>query len=116
MKDAGWLAQERARNEHNIEVFVYKLRVDKIEWHIGNKETVIPDKIRRRYYTEVKNTPVNKYFQQFYLSDLNQLKHISGKEHTGQINSDARREREILFKKGALSALYCSPTMELTFL
>jgi superfamily II DNA/RNA helicase len=34
-------------------------------------------------------------------------------EHTGQVDANDRIEREELFRKGRLPALFCSPTMEL---
>lgn len=111
--EAGWLRAAVMKNELNEDVQVYKLRVDQVLWCKGNKETVLPDKIRRRYYGEAKSAPVNRYFQHFYQSDLNKLKKIVGKEHTGQINTEERKKRENLFRKGDMSVLFCSPTMEL---
>jgi superfamily II DNA/RNA helicase len=111
--DAGWLRSALMKSEVNEDVPVYKLRVDQILWHKGNKIGLIPDKIRRRSYGEVKSAPVNQYFQHFYASDLNKLKKIFGKEHTGQINNEERKKRENLFRNGEISVLFCSPTMEL---
>lgn len=111
--DAGWLHAIRMKNEHNEDVPVYRLRVDQILWRQGNRELVLPDHIRRRAYGKTVTAPVNRYFQHFYQSDLNKLKRILGKEHTGQINNEKRKERENLFRNGDISVLYCSPTMEL---
>src|SRR5690606_85968 len=72
--EAGWLCSSLMKNEVNEDVPVYKLRVDQILWRKGNKIGLIPDKIRRRSYGEVKSAPVNQYFQHFYASDLNKLK------------------------------------------
>jgi superfamily II DNA/RNA helicase len=111
--EAGWLHATRMKNEQNEDVPVYRLRVDQLLWRQGNRETAIADHIRRRAYGRTVTAPVNRYFQQFYQSDLNKLKKILGREHTGQINNDKRKEREKLFRKGDISVLYCSPTMEL---
>lgn len=113
LSDAGWLRTSLMKNEQNEDVLVYRLRVDQIIWRQGNREKIIPDKIRRRSYGQSTTAPVNRYFQQFYQSDLNKLKKIIGREHTGQINNEKRKERESSFRKGDISVLYCSPTMEL---
>jgi superfamily II DNA/RNA helicase len=110
---AGWLKSLPMRNDRNEDVPVYRLRVDQVIWKRGDRERSIPDKIRRRSYGSSTSAPVNRYFQQFYQADLNKLKRILGREHTGQINNEKRREREKLFRKGDISVLYCSPTMEL---
>ena len=72
----------------------------------------MPDKVRRRIYKEI-NLPLNKFFQAIYLTDFSKMKQLIGMEHTGQLSTDARQEREDKFKKGECSALFCSPTMEL---
>lgn len=113
LKEAGWLVELKRRNERNEDSSVYQLRVDKIIWKKGDKQTVVPDHVRRRSYSERSGARVNTYFQNFYQSDLNSLKRILGREHTGQINNNKRIEREDLFRKGEISALFCSPTMEL---
>ena len=41
------------------------------------------------------------------------MKKIKGAEHTGQINNEDGIKREDDFRSGVLSALFCSPTMEL---
>ncbi|MGB5711141.1 MAG: helicase-related protein, partial [Waterburya sp.] len=38
---------------------------------------------------------------------------MEGREHTGQVNYENRKEREENFRNGKLSTLFCSPTMEL---
>jgi hypothetical protein len=38
---------------------------------------------------------------------------MAAREHTAQVPSEDREEREILFREGKLPILYCSPTMEL---
>jgi Lhr-like helicase len=44
---------------------------------------------------------------------LTSKKNLIGEDHTGQLKSEDRIERETRFRKGETSALYCSPTMEL---
>src|SRR5215203_3078709 len=38
---------------------------------------------------------------------------MEAREHTAQVPSDKRQEREEQFREGTLAVLYCSPTMEL---
>ncbi|MFZ1548646.1 MAG: helicase-related protein, partial [Candidatus Nitrotoga sp.] len=52
-------------------------------------------------------------FQSLYLRDFAKVKRLRGEDHTGQLNTDVRIEREDLFREGKISALFCSPTMEL---
>ena len=110
--DAGWLSFKPARAENNNLVRVYQLKVDNILWEIGDHETMVEDLIKVRSYKDKKHK-VNRYFQQFYSIDFKGMKSIEGAEHTGQINSESRKERENFFREGKISALFCSPTMEL---
>lgn len=110
--DGGWLISKPATTEENRPAKVYQLKVDNILWEQGDKESTSDDLIRKRAYRDQKSK-VNKYFQRFYSVNRQEMKSIEGAEHTGQINSEKRKEREQLFREGNLSALFCSPTMEL---
>ena len=69
----------------------------------------------------------NQYFVRLYKSIANDLgqpgarttpdqgssSHIEAREHTAQVASELREEREHRFRDGHLPVLYCSPTMEL---
>lgn len=112
LTEAGWLYRKPVKSETGDEVFVYQLKVDSIIWRKGNGETIIPDLIKQRSYRPL--TPkVNEYFKQFYQIDYRSMKSLEGREHTGQINSQKRRDREKDFREGKIGALFCSPTMEL---
>lgn len=109
---AGWISRTTVKSAENEDVHVYQLKVDTILWTQGNGESIRPDLIKNRSYRPIQLKP-NDYFKNFYKTNFQQLKPIEGKEHTGQINSQARREREEKFRGGEISALFCSPTMEL---
>ncbi|NLO03856.1 MAG: hypothetical protein GX126_16320 [Bacteroidales bacterium] len=112
LTQAGWLYRKPVKSETGNEVFVYQLKVDSIKWCKGDGITIIPDLIKHRSYRPL--TPkVNEYFQRFYQIDYRTLKPLEGREHTGQINSQKRRDRERDFREGIIGALFCSPTMEL---
>lgn len=109
---AGWLTAKHVKTEVGLETSIYQLKVDTILWKKGNGETLLPDLIKNRSYKPLYQKP-NKYFQKFYRTDFHRIKPIEGREHTGQINSDKRKLREEEFRNGKISALFCSPTMEL---
>ncbi len=94
----------------------YRLRASALLWLLGRGAPALNP--LRRYqahhiaYTDV--TPIaNSYFQNFYRTALRRLEQMHGAEHTAQINSADRIEREELFRQGRLASLFCSPTMEL---
>lgn len=112
LSEAGWLTRNSARTADNEETSTYQLKVENILWKKGDGEKMIPDLIKNRSYKALLLKP-NKYFQQFYKTNFHEIKPIEGREHTGQINNEKRKQREEEFRKGNISALFCSPTMEL---
>lgn len=110
--EAGWLAKKRVQADSGEEVFIYQLKVDNIIWHRGDGKTIARDLIKNRSYKPLQ-PKANEYFKNFYQTDFHALKPIEGREHTGQINSQKRKEREKEFREGKIGALFCSPTMEL---
>lgn len=112
LEDADYLKSQQARTEKNEEIPVYRLRLDKVIWCLGDGETMKPDAIKQRSYKNLTPRP-NKFFQTLYQRDFAQMKRLRGEDHTGQLQTDVRIEREELFRQGKVSALFCSPTMEL---
>ncbi|HRH79604.1 MAG TPA: DEAD/DEAH box helicase [Thiobacillaceae bacterium] len=112
LEQADYLKSQMARNEKNEEVPVYRLRLNKIIWRLGDGKTVKADVIKQRSYKEQSPRP-NAFFQSLYLRDFANSKRLRGEDHTGQLGTEARIEREDLFRQGQISALFCSPTMEL---
>ena len=130
LKDADYLFEETARNASNEEVPVFRLRIDKIQWKLGDGETVRPDLIKRRSYKEQTENP-NTFFREIYRRDFTESKRLAAADHTGQLGVEARQDREIRFRADwylddsrkvldeskirseSISALFCSPTMEL---
>jgi hypothetical protein len=91
----------------------YLLRSDNLIWLVGDEQKVIIDATRLNSYKDLIVKP-NIYFQQLYKTDFTKYsKEIIGREHTGQLSSIDRIEREEAFRKGNISSLFCSPTMEL---
>lgn len=91
----------------------YLLRSDNLIWLPGDAKTVAIDATRINTYKNLEIKP-NLYFQQMYTTDFTKYpKEIIGREHTGQLSSALRIEREGEFREGKIASLFCSPTMEL---
>ena len=130
LRDADYLFEETARSTNNERVSVFRLRIEKILWKLGDGETVRPDPIKRRSYRDQQPTP-NAFFKDVYRWDFTERKRLAAEDHTGQLGVDARRDREDRFRADwyvdesrsvldeerirseSISALFCSPTMEL---
>lgn len=55
----------------------------------------------------------NPYFKDFYHEGGADLRQLEAREHTAQVPSRIREQREDRFRSAELPVLYCSPTMEL---
>lgn len=112
LSEAGWLQPSIAQNKDNDDTTLYQLRIDSIIWKLGDGVDISPDKVTIRSYKEIEQRP-NSFYQEMYRSDFADRKKLIGREHTGQLPNEARIEREVKFRSGEYSALFCSPTMEL---
>ena len=112
LEEADYLKSQKARNEANEEVPIYRLRLEKIIWRVGDGETVKADVIKQRSYKGQAPKP-NQFFSTLYQRDFAKMKRLRGEDHTGQLGTEVRIQREDEFRAGEISALFCSPTMEL---
>lgn len=130
LEQADFLKSFPARSEKNEVVKIYRLRLESIIWKIGDGVTVKADVIKRRSYKEQAPKP-NEFFKALYQRDFASIKRLRGEDHTGQLGTEARLEREDRFRADwylddaktnldllristeSISALFCSPTMEL---
>ncbi|TVQ45023.1 MAG: DEAD/DEAH box helicase [Gloeocapsa sp. DLM2.Bin57] len=106
LADAGYLLKD------NDQV---QLRIDSLIWK-AEKVTSIPLDLmtsKRLQGSEETEIEVNHFFQNFYDSSNLSTQNLEGREHTGQVKNEQRQQREDSFRQGELSALFCSPTMEL---
>lgn len=90
----------------------YQLNASALIWRAGSGKRAFHDPVR------VPNAPehglrVNPFFETHYRSAKDDSKYLHAHEHTAQVPSDKREEREEAFREGRLPLLYCSPTMEL---
>ena len=106
LRDAGLLSQKDKN---------YQLRIAAMQWRSEMLETIPVDLLTSRRLQGEEESPlaVNSYFQNFYNQPLATTLDMEGREHTGQVKSYDRQDREDKFRKGELDVLFCSPTMEL---
>jgi superfamily II DNA/RNA helicase/very-short-patch-repair endonuclease len=90
----------------------YRIRGSSLRW--------VPDEGTKAYHCPLRipNPPkeglrVNQYFLDFYRDGARFLGGLEAREHTAQVRSELREERETRFRAGTLPVLFCSPTMEL---
>jgi very-short-patch-repair endonuclease len=107
LRDSGYLKQN---DKEEIQ-----LRIDSVVWKTSNTERLAVDVLssKRLQGKEDPGRKANQFFQSFYSSNAQNIKVMEGREHTGQVNYDNRKDREERFRNGQLSTLFCSPTMEL---
>jgi len=90
----------------------YQLPASALIWRVGDGTQVFYDPIRTPRASNAGDQP-NSFFVSFYRDLSAQLNDLRAYEHTAQVPSDLRQEREDEFRAGTLPILYCSPTMEL---
>ncbi|MBT3272715.1 MAG: DEAD/DEAH box helicase, partial [Spirochaetales bacterium] len=112
LADAEWLLAIDTQDSQGRPMRAYRLLLDTIIWTAGDGEHVSDDPVRARSFRAIEQTP-NSYFRRLYQTDYRQAKRLLSGEHTGQITNQDREIREKQFGEGELSALFCSPTMEL---
>lgn len=106
LADSGYLVREGDK---------VQLRVDAFVWRSQNVDFIRPDPMasKRLQGDEDVSVEVNRFFRNFYDRDGAEIQNMEGREHTGQVAIGDRQDRENKFRSGKLSALFCSPTMEL---
>jgi hypothetical protein len=129
--DADYLHEQEAKADGGDKIPVFRLKIDKLVWSLGDGETVKNDVIKRRSYKNA-TLPPNVFFRDMYRRDFVTVKRLRAADHTGQLDKDDRLDREDRFKcdwwldpdtkrkrdedkirTQAISCLFCSPTMEL---
>ncbi len=112
--EANYLRKEIVKAEKG-EKESFQLILSRVLWKSGDKKNVTPDKSSNIHLGEDIKIEPNKYFQNLYQVDFSNLpKSYIAAEHTGQIKNEVKIEREEKFNSAKeLSALFCTPTMEL---
>lgn len=109
LASAGFLREQRPRKVSDPSQ--YNLISGSMKWVLGNGNIPI-DSLKATLENPTIRKP-SKFFIDFYKEIASDLKNLSSAEHTAQINSDERQQREERFREGKLPVLFCSPTMEL---
>lgn len=90
----------------------YQINADALRWLPG--EGVVRPVDRTRLLAAGEIPPeVNSYFVECYQRFVDLKCILEAREHTAQVRSEDREEREDRFRSGDLPLLFCSPTMEL---
>lgn len=100
---------EQVRNE---EVPGYQINPESIRWLSGSGEVRPLDRTRLIEAGEIP-PDVNRYFVECYRNFIQLKCVLEAREHTAQVASEDREEREDRFRSSDLPLLFCSPTMEL---
>ena len=90
----------------------YQLNAAALIWRPGTGSQGFHDPVRVPRKPE-DGLRTNPFFTEFYRGEIDDLKRLEAREHTAQVPSEVRQEREEKFRHADLPILYCSPTMEL---
>lgn len=90
----------------------YQLNADALRWFPADGVVRPIDRTRLLAAGEVP-PEVNRYFVECYRGFVDLKSVLEAREHTAQVASEDREERENRFRSGDLPLLFCSPTMEL---
>jgi superfamily II DNA/RNA helicase len=112
IEKGGWLFSMGVPNSKGKNTKLYQLNVEKILWTSSDENYIKSDPIKTRSYKSTLN-PANEFFKSVYQVDFKSMKRLNAADHTGQIGNEDRKSREEKFREGTLSAMFCSPTMEL---
>lgn len=111
LREAGLVDIVDKPNSEN-EVPGYQLPASAMIWMAGDGTKSFHDPIRVPNQSETGGR-TNPFFVNFYSNVAPDTIRMESREHTAQVQSEDRIDREKRFREGDLPILYCSPTMEL---
>ena len=94
------------------EVPGFQINHDSLRWIAGSGDIRPIDRTRVLDAGEIP-PDVNRYFVECYRRFIDLKCVLEAREHTAQVASEDRQEREDRFREAELPLLFCSPTMEL---
>ncbi len=104
---------ERVREPRDAdEVPAYQLQAGCMIWKEGDGKAPPLDPLRVAD-PSAGGGQTNSFFIDFYRQVAQHIRSIEAREHTAQVPSEERLDREDRFRDGRLPILFCSPTMEL---
>ena len=110
--EQGGLIEPTLSPPKNNDIPGYQIPASSFVWKAGDGKIPFYDDLKLSVPSNIKSRP-NPYFVEFYKKGVDFLKGLEAREHTAQVSSEERKDREKKFRKGELPVLYCSPTMEL---
>ena len=103
---------EQVRSDRDGSGPGYQLNADALRWLPGDGAHRPIDRTRLLEEGELP-AEVNHYFVECYRGFVDLECTLEAREHTAQVTTEDRQEREHRFREGDLPLLFCSPTMEL---
>lgn len=107
LHEQGYLAEVSEKGRSG-----YRLNASLIFLRPGSGEFGAASPIRQRFDADRKPRVV-PFFRDLYRETARELAGFRAAEHTAQVRSEIRQEREREFSNADLPLLFCSPTMEL---
>lgn len=108
----GGLTEKIMEAKNDEDVPGYQIPASSLLWLAGEGKKPFYDPIRIPRVPETGGR-TNPFFIEYYKSIADDGKGLEAREHTAQVQYEARIDREERFREGSLPVLFCSPTMEL---
>jgi very-short-patch-repair endonuclease len=108
----GGLVERREEGKGGSRKVGFQLKAASMIWRQGDGNTPYRDPIRITRAPDTESLP-NAFFKNFYQNVAMHALGLEAREHTAQVSSRVRQDREDRFREGQLPILFCSPTMEL---
>ena len=106
------LVEEVRTQKDGSQISGYQMPSSIMLWKSGDGSQPMFDPLRITHSSET-DVEGNRYFIKLYKGFADLGAGLEGREHTAQVQSDVRQEREEEFRSAELPILFCSPTMEL---
>lgn len=110
--DIGGLLHAVVAPANKGEPGAYQLKAGMMLWRPGAGDRAYHDPVRVPE-APAEGLRTNRFFVDFYRSDIGDMRELEAREHTAQVAPEERQRREDRFREAELPVLFCSPTMEL---
>ncbi len=111
MKTYGLVEEVRVPQEGTT-VPGYQIPSSVMIWKAGDGTNPMLDRLRVTQQSQTAKE-ANSFFVEFYKTFANFGAGLEAREHTAQVTTEDRKNREEEFRSAELPILFCSPTMEL---